>query len=319
MGRCPIERDQVINDKLIIIEKLGKGCYGDVYKCKNKFTNSSSALKINKNDESYLYSIKNELKILKKLKEFINKFHLKSYIPLLYEHFIYNNHHCFHMELYRENLFNYQKMMYNNYTPDLVLKLSYKIIKGMNFIKENNIIHCDLKPENILFTQDYDNIVICDFGLSELVKNHSKKNYHCEVQSIWYRAPEIGLRGKYNYKIDIWTIGTILYEILFNKALFVCNTNEELILKITKCLGFPSINLADDSKDFFKYFFINKNSDVEYLVDIKIDNNFIDKDYLLNKFKIKKILKSIYKIIVKSLVWDMDDRIDYDEMLKILS
>ncbi len=78
-------------------------------------------------------------------------------------------------------------------------------------------MHWDLKPENILIDEKL-NIKICDFGSAKILKEGLRSPY---VVSMYYRAPELYLNYPYyDYKIDIWSFGCILAELLMGRPLF---------------------------------------------------------------------------------------------------
>ncbi len=119
----------------------------------------------------------------------------------------------------------------SNFTSlDKKIDISLDILKGINYLhsrKPDYIIHRDLKPQNIIFTKSY-KPKITDFGLSRLLKNKCIiANYHKMIQknydlsqnvgSYRYMAPEIKLNKNYNYKIDIWSLGIMFYELFENK------------------------------------------------------------------------------------------------------
>jgi len=109
------------------------------------------------------------------------------------------------------------------------LNISIDILKGINYLhsrKPDYIIHRDLKPQNIIFTKSF-KPKITDFGLSRLLKNKCIiANYHKMIQknqdlsqnvgSYRYMAPEIRSNKNYNYKIDIWSLGIMFYELFEN-------------------------------------------------------------------------------------------------------
>ena len=112
---------------------------------------------------------------------------------------------------------------------DKKLDISIDILKGINYLhsrKPDYIIHRDLKPQNIIFTKSFEP-KITDFGLSRLLKNKCIiANYHKMIQknedlsqnvgSYRYMAPEIRSNKNYNYKIDIWSLGIMFYELFEN-------------------------------------------------------------------------------------------------------
>ena len=113
---------------------------------------------------------------------------------------------------------------------DRKINIAIDILRGINYLhsrKPDYIIHRDLKPQNIIFTKS-NKPKITDFGLSRLLKNKCIiANYHKMIQknydlsqnvgSYRYMAPEIKLNNNYNYKIDIWSLGIIFYELFENK------------------------------------------------------------------------------------------------------
>jgi serine/threonine protein kinase len=92
---------------------------------------------------------------------------------------------------------------------------------------DSNVIHRDLKPSNLLLNKKCD-LKICDFGLSRGYEQfcnsataHAMTEY---VVTRWYRAPEVILNAKkYNEKLDVWSIGCILAEILGKQPLLPGN------------------------------------------------------------------------------------------------
>lgn len=121
---------------------------------------------------------------------------------------------------------------------------------GTEYIHSKKIIHRDLKPGNILITKDEKNNMvyakICDFGLST-TKNNYRPTTPGTVTS-WYRAPEICCKYNYSYKIDIWSLGLIFFEIVIKKPLITISKNsgsaifKKIINKIPEKLTTTQIN-----------------------------------------------------------------------------
>ena len=82
------------------------------------------------------------------------------------------------------------------------------------FLHQHTIIHADIKPENILLsatTNSY-HLKLADFGLSQYETGQDKS---LDVQTFWYRAPEIWNRTRrYTSAVDMWSVGLILRELL---------------------------------------------------------------------------------------------------------
>lgn len=92
------------------------------------------------------------------------------------------------------------------------------ILVALKCLKTAGVIHCDLKPENILLIKNEKNFVkLIDFGNAIFI--HDNIN-HGEMQTLPYRAPEITLGADFDYAIDMWGLGCIIYELVTNKILF---------------------------------------------------------------------------------------------------
>lgn len=108
------------------------------------------------------------------------------------------------------------------------------MVQGLNYLKNQKVIHCDLKPENILFTDDeYRNIKLIDFGAS--CQDCSTGFFY--VQSRYYRAPEIVLGVQYDHAVDMWSLGCIFYELITGKPLFPARDENELLEFFILTLG----------------------------------------------------------------------------------
>lgn len=87
--------------------------------------------------------------------------------------------------------------------------------KAVQYLHENGILHRDLKPENILLSSTDDrtaSLKVADFGLAKILKGKSTKT---KCGTWGYSAPEMisgsGCTFGYDYKVDSWSLGTILY------------------------------------------------------------------------------------------------------------
>ena len=94
------------------------------------------------------------------------------------------------------------------------------------------IVHRDLKPANILLSSSekgvYD-VRIADFGLSHFVEKGKFLHDRCGTPT--YIAPEILRDIPYSYKADIFSIGSVMYNIVTRRFLFE-DPNEAKVLKM---------------------------------------------------------------------------------------
>ena len=89
----------------------------------------------------------------------------------------------------------------------------------------------DLKPSNILLSSPRRPVLkLADFGFAQ---HFSDEETATKVKgSPLYMAPEMLLRRKYDAKVDIWSVGIILYEALFGKAPYKSDTIEEVLIDL---------------------------------------------------------------------------------------
>ncbi|KAI8831371.1 kinase-like domain-containing protein, partial [Chytridium lagenaria] len=98
------------------------------------------------------------------------------------------------------------------------------------------IFHRDIKPENILIKDQ--NIKIADLGSCRGI--HSKQPYTEYIATRWYRSPECLLcDGIYNFKMDVWSVGCVLYEIMTKMPLFPGSNELDQLHRIHAVLGTP--------------------------------------------------------------------------------
>lgn len=130
----------------------------------------------------------------------------------------------------------------HRWTIDILLALIY-----LHERRPESVIHRDLKPSNVLITND-GSLKITDFGLSKLhtdyyeILNSSDQNLDSLVESqnrkfdtfdigtYWYMSPELRNRTPYDNKMDIWSLGLILYEIWEGKRISTIMESPETLV-----------------------------------------------------------------------------------------
>lgn len=103
----------------------------------------------------------------------------------------------------------------------------YDICQGIKYLHDNNIIHRDLKPENVLLFKK-GLAKICDFGWC--VMSTGERNTYCGTLD--YMAPEILQGASYSNKVDIWSLGVLLYEVLQGITPFNGKNHSERLKKM---------------------------------------------------------------------------------------
>ena len=202
-----------------IIKYLNQGSYGKIYLVEKKSTGKLYALKSIKImgiDRYNKVSILNEIKIL-----LMNE---NKYLLKCYDLFINNKKLCIITEYVDGgDLENYTKN--KRLKEEEVIKIFLKICVGINSLHHNHIIHRDIKPANILITKEGE-IKICDFGICKFLDYNKVTN--TSIGTPFFMSPEQMTQQYYDYKIDVWGIGCVLFYLVYNKYPFHGNNMHQL-------------------------------------------------------------------------------------------
>ncbi|XP_023608882.1 serine/threonine-protein kinase ULK3 isoform X1 [Myotis lucifugus] len=106
-----------------------------------------------------------------------------------------------------------------------------QIASALQFLHARNISHLDLKPQNILLSSlEKPHLKLADFGFSQHMSPWDEK--HVLRGSPLYMAPEMVCQRQYDARVDLWSVGVILYEALFGQPPFASRSFTELEEKI---------------------------------------------------------------------------------------
>lgn len=107
--------------------------------------------------------------------------------------------------------------------------LMQQLAAALRYLRGKNICHMDLKPQNILLTRTPDLILkIGDFGLSRILCDENIEQSRF-AGSFRYMAPEKILNQKYDSRIDLWSVGIIMYECLVGRTPFGSTTLKGIV------------------------------------------------------------------------------------------
>jgi serine/threonine protein kinase len=124
----------------------------------------------------------------------------------------------------------------------LCREITRQIAEGLSHLHAEKIIHYDIKPGNVLFDKN-GNVKLADFGLSKILDECGKEIDLTSqgAGTYWYLPPECFKKGKntrISSKVDVWSLGVVLYQMIYNKKPFFNDYSQEQIL---------SSNSIDDS------------------------------------------------------------------------
>jgi len=283
-----------------LIELIGQGNYGRVYKAIHKKTGKIYSAKIayiEKTNE--VESFKKEINILSQCNN--------QYIVRYYGSYIKGHQIWIILEFCDGgSLYELIKILPRNLNEEEIASIIYMILKGLVFLHENKKIHRDVKTENILLT--HEGIAkLADFGVStQLMHSFSKKI--TKIGTPFYMSPEVIMQNKYDYKCDIWSLGITAIEMAEGEPPFAKVKGYWVLKKIIthppkglknkekwskefndfveKCLIYEP-EKRSSAKELLKHPFINKYNRGSKLIAELVNNSMDDL-----QFYRKKILES---------------------------
>ncbi len=102
----------------------------------------------------------------------------------------------------------------------------YQICLGVRYMHSNGVVHRDIKLDNILIDEK-EHCKLCDFGVSRFIQKDEKIYEKCGTPA--YLAPEIIKENGYSgFKVDIWSLGVLLFCLVTGKMPFRADTLEKL-------------------------------------------------------------------------------------------
>ncbi|XP_006721371.1 cyclin-dependent kinase 10 isoform X3 [Pan paniscus] len=233
LGRCrSVKEFEKLN-------RIGEGTYGIVYRARDTQTDEIVALKkvrMDKEKDGIPISSLREITLLLRLrhpnivelKEVVVGNHLESIFLVM--------GYC------EQDLASLLENMPTPFSEAQVKCIVLQVLRGLQYLHRNFIIHRDLKVSNLLMT-DKGCVKTADFGLARAygvpVKPMTPK-----VVTLWYRAPELLLgTTTQTTSIDMWAVGCILAELLAHRPLLPGTSEIHQIDLIVQLLGTPSENI----------------------------------------------------------------------------
>ena len=214
-------------DNYILSEVLGVGQYGKVYKALNIQTNSLFAVKLVKKqkfdeDDKLEEFTMNEIQTLAK----IDNPNIVKFIEMLKTP---NNYYFVYEFCNGGTLENLLKIK-GHFIESEALVVFSQLLNAFQSLVKDNIMHRDLKPANILLHNDQ--VKLADFGFCRML-NTPNEMAKSLVGSPIYMAPELLFGKEYDQRAEIWSLGCVLYEMLYGE----CPYEEKTIAKLLERVG----------------------------------------------------------------------------------
>lgn len=262
---------------------LGVGSFSQVYEAYDWKKRKNVAIKIIRNKDKYKKQSVKEIEFLKFIKDKNNNLPFAEMLTS----FEFREHICIVFKIIGPSI---ERQVFE--VPDL-LKYLVDILVCLKFLHSHKIIHCDVKPSNILLNSNKVAHLV-DLGTATYVNEQVYKY----VQSRNYRAPEVVLRVKYTEKVDMWSLGCVLYEAVKGKMLFDAKDEAELLANMCRKIGPPP--------KVWK-----KNCEKVWGTNTPVDANELEED-------LRDMHPALKEIVSRCVQWDPKSRISSSEAFNIL-
>lgn len=236
--RVPVIYAKKLSDIYIFGDEIDSGTYGRVMNATSNVSSEQIVCKIVERNGDYL----------RELDHLISLNSCQGVLPLK-RAVITHSELCFEFEKADASLYNYIKQRGKTEKPikELLretLSITRQLFYGLAEIHYNGIIHRDIKSSNVVIMK-HDKAVkawLIDLGMSKRSKIDASASESCyEIVTTPYRAPELWRPNKfdnrqdarfYDEKVDVWSVGCIIYEMIAGKSPFRANDNQNLRRRI---------------------------------------------------------------------------------------
>uniref|UniRef100_A0A6B2L3Q9 non-specific serine/threonine protein kinase n=1 Tax=Arcella intermedia TaxID=1963864 RepID=A0A6B2L3Q9_9EUKA len=208
---------------------IGRGGFGKVLLVKMKSTGEIYAMKILKKE--FVIATKQvdhthaERNVLVRVEH--------PFLPKLYYAFQDSTNLYFVMDFINGGELFFHLRKEKKFSEDRTKFYAAQIVTAISYLHSIGIIYRDLKPENILLTKSGD-VVVTDFGLAKEGLHGPKAETETRAGTPEYLAPEVIIGQKYTKAVDWWSVGVLIFEMLFGYPPFLAEGIQQLFEKITK-------------------------------------------------------------------------------------
>lgn len=207
----------------VVADRIGIGGFGTVYKAYDNLLHREVAVKVSEVkctiDGHRSFSLKDEFEALSHVPKHRN---IANYEELYSFRTPYGIFDYAVMQYYPDG--NLDDVIKEGLTDEQKEEVAMQLLEGIDFLHKHKVVHRDLKPANILIVKHGGSVIplITDFGLSKAANTGDGSMFSNSFGggTKRYSSPE-QLQGKpLRFNTDLWSYGTIVYELFMGEHLF---------------------------------------------------------------------------------------------------
>ena len=211
--------------KYQILERLGQGGQGTVYRARDTELDRIVAIKVIDqsvaDEPAYGEALRREARLSSSLDH--------PNVVTIYDFQIEDGRAYIVMEYLPnalDRLLNSQRRL----SPRRATEIAVQICRGLAHAHERGVIHRDIKPANILLTDDGD-VKIADFGIVRALASSTRSRGTSNLGTPYYMSPEQWNDEQIDGRADIYSLGILLYEMLTGSAPFQASSIQAIYVQ----------------------------------------------------------------------------------------
>src|SRR5690348_13331927 len=233
-GQALLSPGAVLGQRYEILQVLGRGGMGAVYKARDREVDRVVALKVIRPD------LAGNAAMLDRFKQELVLSHQVTHknVVRIYDLGEADGVKFITMEYIEGSDLRSIILEKKRFPPAEAVEIMLQVCRALEAVHAVGVIHRDLKPQNIMRDKQ-GRVVVMDFGLARLVESNGMTQTGALVGTMEYMSPEQALGSALDHRSDLFTLGLIFYELLTGKMPFAADSALASLIRRTQERALP--------------------------------------------------------------------------------
>jgi len=233
-GQALLPSGALLGQRYEILQVLGRGGMGAVYKAKDREVDRIVALKVIRPD------LVGNAALLDRFKQELVLSHQVTHknVVRIYDLGEADGVKFITMEFIEGSDLRSIILEKKRFPPGEAVEIMLQVCRALEAVHAVGVIHRDLKPQNIM-RDSQGRVIVMDFGLARLVESNGMTQTGALVGTMEYMSPEQALGSQLDHRSDLFTLGLIFYELLTGKMPFAADSALASLIKRTQERAMP--------------------------------------------------------------------------------